>query len=96
MAKAKWDLIRTYRGVPVYAPANKKALRQLDGVAAVYDDGAIYVASRRPRAATLRHEYRHHQQAEAWGFLFRPAYAVCELLFGYDANPFEADARAAE
>lgn len=94
MAKPKWKFLKTYRGVDVYHAANKAALRELDGADALYEGGEIFVRDENPSRETLRHEYRHAQQHGAWGFLFAPAYALCDLVFGYDENPFEEDARA--
>jgi len=94
MAKPKWKFLRSYRGVDVYYAANKGALRELGGADAVYEGGEIFVRDSNPSRETLRHEHRHAQQHASMGFLFTPAYFVCDLFFGYDGNPFEEDARA--
>ncbi len=49
-----------------------------------------------PTARLLRHELAHVRQWERhpWSFPFR--YTVAHILHGYGANPYEAEARAAE
>lgn len=44
----------------------------------------------------LRHELTHVRQWEAHPFTFPVRYVWNHLRYGYDANPFEAEARRAE
>jgi hypothetical protein len=44
----------------------------------------------------IAHELRHHEQQLALGFVFHVLYAVFHLIYGYEKNPFEVDARRAE
>ncbi len=53
---------------------------------------AICVQDNSPRVIT--HELRHVAQWEALGLLFPVAYGLCWVVFGYENNPFEVDARA--
>ena len=44
----------------------------------------------------LRHELAHVKQWQAQPLLFPVRYALGHLRYGYDDNPFEVEARAAE
>jgi hypothetical protein len=48
------------------------------------------------RRDVVIHERRHVWQVLWFGPLFFPLYAVCHLIWGYRANPFERDAYAWE
>jgi hypothetical protein len=44
----------------------------------------------------LRHELAHVRQWERWPLTFPFRYIAAHILHGYGANPYEAEARAAE
>lgn len=46
-----------------------------------------------PTVRITIHETRHVDQCLKFGLLFLPAYWVCTLVYGYQQNPFEVDAR---
>jgi hypothetical protein len=46
-------------------------------------------------AAVQAHELEHVRQRELVGPLFPVIYFICDVVFGYDHNPFEVKARQA-
>jgi hypothetical protein len=64
--------------------------------------GNVIVTNPNPSKETMRHEFAHVRQYEAWGSFFALAYAFFGLKLWledkkpYQDNPFEREAREAE
>jgi hypothetical protein len=92
---------RYWEGVWIYVPEPGGLLERWftrhPGVRAFTWGAIVFMRSelytRHP--PTLRHERRHFVQACWWGPLLPLAYLI-GMLWGYERNPFEVDARSAE
>lgn len=92
-------LVREYKGVPVYAPANKECREKLfcDEYAYALGEGIfVKYKSYAKDIALLEHEHEHVKQLREWGVLFSVLYILQEKTVGYRNNRFEKEARLAE
>jgi hypothetical protein len=55
----------------------------------------VYMPGEDEYLVVTYHERQHAFQARCWGVFMIPAYLLCLLVFGYQRNPFEVDARKA-
>lgn len=87
-------------GTPIFIATTGRMRRLLfsDALAFVWGHAIFYRSSYVMRQKSVRlHERRHLEQRRLFGpILFELVYGAMHLLYGYENNPLEKDAYAAE